>query len=230
MGCLYIPTGNGAKNEDVLVAEAVGLVGNEMTVRQLLATGAGVDETGIRLMAAGLGVLAEPLLRFIGRPLRVFYSEAVCGGIVLGLQSAARTAAHASVSDGGADTPVLPAVVGGQPTDRAAMVPMAFQSALAGVLLAAAGVADAAGLPAPRAGLKIVIDLLRPLGSELVIPIAPHSSGKCICQDTDYRAAFEAQWAGADSRDDVPTPTAAPVDSTSEPEPEFVVGEPAVTV
>lgn len=199
MGCLYIPTEKNAKNEDVVVAEAVGLVGNEMIVRQLLATGAGVDETVIRLMAAGLGVLAEPLLRFIGRPLRAFYSEAVCGGIVLRLQSAARAAAaHANVSDSGADTAVPPPVVGGQPTDRGAMVPMAFQSVLAGVLLAAAGVADAAALPAPRAGLKVVMDLLRPLGSQLLVPIAPPSSGKCICQDPDYQAAFEAQWAGPD--------------------------------
>ena len=80
------------------------------------------------------------------------------------------------------------------------MVPMAFQSALAGVLLAAAVVADAASLAAPPAGKKAVIDILRPLAPRLIVPVARHGSGNCICQDADFKAAFLAQWDSVETR------------------------------
>lgn len=188
LACLYMPTTTGAINEDILVAEAVGLVGKHMMVRHLLATGAPVDDEVIAQMAAGLGVPVERLLAFRGRPLRAFYSEAVCGGVVLRLQSVQREQ-HPQ----GETHDVAPGH--GQPRDRAAMVPMAFQSVLAGVLLAAAAVAEAACLPAPPAGQKAVLNLLRPIGARLLVPVARHSSGKCLCQDLDYQSAFAAQWA-----------------------------------
>src|SRR6185437_6821598 len=137
-----------------------------------------VDDRVIAQMAAGLGIPIEALLAFRGRPLRAFYSEAICGGVVLRLQSA-----HCQERDHHAGEELAPDRVDAtrnpdRPQDRAAMVPMAFQSALAGVLLAAAVVADAAGLPSPAPGEKAVLDLLRPLGTRLLVPVARHRSGK----------------------------------------------------
>ncbi len=66
---------------------------------------------------------------------------------------------------------------------------MAFQSALAGVLLAAGIVAEAGHLPSPR-GAKAVVDLLRPLGGHLTVPVAKHASGRCICEDADFQAVY----------------------------------------
>lgn len=200
LACLYLPT-DSAKSEDVLVSEAVGLLGQHMRVRAILATNTPVDEGLLSQMAAGLGVPLEPLLSFVGRPLRAFYSEAVCGGVVLRLQS---TQSMSRSSDGAS------LQASGMPADRAAMVPMAFQSVLAGVLLAAAVVADAAGLPAPPAGQKAVLDLLRPIPPRLLVPVARHASGKCLCQDDDYLAAYDKQWepqaASPDVTDTVITP------------------------
>ena len=166
LACLYLPDGP-SKNEDQLVAEAIGLPDQLIHVRQLLHSGAPVGEAGIRRIAAALDVPAEPLLPYAERGLREFYSEAICGGVVLRLQ-------------------------GGGDRRGGTEVPMAFQSALAGVLLAAALVREAARLPGP-AGTKAIIDLLRPLGSHLTVPMSKHPSGRCICQDPDFQEAYRTR-------------------------------------
>jgi hypothetical protein len=174
LACLYLPE-PASRNEDQLVAEAIGLPERLMEVRTLLYTGAPVGEETIRHIAAALAVPEEPLLSYAGRPLRDFYSEAICGGVVLRLQ-------------------------GGGDRRGGTEVPMAFQSALAGVLLAVALVGEAAGLPAP-VGTKVVIDLLRPLGQHLAVPVAKHPSGRCICQDQDFKAVFRRRHANAPEGD-----------------------------
>jgi len=108
------------------VAEAIGLPDAVREVRELLATDRLVGRDWIERSAAALGVPIEPLLPFGGRPLRSFYTEAVCGGTVLALG-------------------------GGRAAGGGAEVPMAFQSALAGLLLASELVAHASGVKqAPR--------------------------------------------------------------------------------
>jgi Prokaryotic E2 family C/ThiF family len=172
LACLYLRE-DPAKNEDQLVAEAIGLPGQLQAVRQLLYTGAPVGREGIERIAAALGVSTEPLMPFAERGLREFYSEAICGGVVLRLQ-------------------------GNGDRRGGTEVPMAFQSALAGVLLAAALVSDAAGLAQPG-GTKAVIDLLRPMKEYLTVPVAKPQSGRCICQDRDYQEAYRARHRDAGS-------------------------------
>jgi molybdopterin/thiamine biosynthesis adenylyltransferase len=181
LACLYLPDGP-AKNEDQLVAEAIGLTGQEMEIRKLLYTGEPIGADLLQQIAAALGVSVEPLLPFSHRPLRSFYSEAVCGGIVMQLQENSQQAATGDSSTSASGK--------GRPR-QGTEVPMVFQSALAGVLLASDMVADAAGLSGPT-GTKTVIDLLKPLGIYLTVPTAKHPSGRCICQDTDYLRAFKA--------------------------------------
>ncbi len=79
--------------------------------------------------------------------------------------------------------------------DRRAMaVPIAFQSAPAGVLLAIEVVADASGLRTATMAALTKIDLLKPIGSCLTTPAAKHASGNCICQDPSYVAAFSSKY------------------------------------
>lgn len=202
LGCLYIPQVASTRHEDVTVAEAIGVPDQLLAVRQLLATNAPVNEALLRLVAERLRIPFEDILPFAGRPLRAFYSEAVCGGLVMRLRARVARVSKGGAGAAGGDPagshgPGEPdaADAAGQPRDRAAMVPMAFQSVLAGVLLSAALVADTAGLPAPRPGQKAVLNLLRPVPVRLLVPVAPHPSGKCLCQDPDYRHAFMLQWA-----------------------------------
>jgi hypothetical protein len=171
--CLYLPEGP-QKHEDQLIADAIGLPGALMEVRQLLHTGAPVGRDWIDRIAAALGTVVEPLIRFENRPLRAFYSEAICGGLVLSL--------------GGTGAITV-----------SAAAPMAFQSALAGILLAAELVANAAGYKYTPPPATTSIDLLRPLGQFLSLPHKKHVSGGCICQDPDYLDAYRAKY-GNNSR------------------------------
>src|SRR5205823_3332138 len=104
LACLYMPSG-AVPNEDQLVADAIGLPDQLLPVRELLYRGTPVGEEWVRRIAAALSIPPEALLPFADRPLRAFYSEVVCGGVILRL--------------------------GGHNGPGQAEVPMAFQSALA---------------------------------------------------------------------------------------------------
>ena len=67
-------------------------------------------------------------------------------------------------------------------------VPLAHQSALAGVLLAAAGV----GMDVRGCGDSVVAqyDVLRPQGRSQIYPVTKHPGNNCICQDEDYREIY----------------------------------------
>lgn len=159
--CLYLPR-EAQKSEDELVAVAIRMPDRQLQVRQLLHTGEPVPPEFFTAMAAAMTVPERELEKFRGASLRQFYSQAVCGGVVMRL--------------GGQ--------VGAVPVQ--AHVPMAFQSALAGILLAAEMVINAGGLRSEPAPASTRLDLLRPLPSEISVAIAKDSSGRCICADDDY--------------------------------------------
>lgn len=166
LACLYLPDGEVA-SLSTLVADAIRLP--EREVRELLHAGFRVDAAFLARVASTANVPLDALLPFDGLPLRSFYSKAVCGTTWFG------------------------PTAGG---DRGALaVPMAFQSALAGVLLAVEIVADAASLRAATMHPVTKIDLLRPLGRYLTEPAAKHLSGRCICQDATYLAVYDQKYA-----------------------------------
>lgn len=105
------------------------------------------------------------------RPIAEVYRDGVCAG---GLVSA-----------------------GPSEADRDALVPLAHQSALAGVMLAVQVLA--ARHPALRAvrpsATEGRIDLLRPLPQVLARPRRP--SPGCLCQDPDMRSAWNRAWTDA---------------------------------
>jgi molybdopterin/thiamine biosynthesis adenylyltransferase len=167
--CLYFPA-SGAKSEDEIIAEAIGLPEHLKEVRHLLYTGALVERELIERIAAALGVPADPLLSFIGQPLRAFYTGAICGGVVLKLGGkAGGTGVHAQV-------------------------PLAFQSALAGIMLAVELVAHAGAIRPMAPIVRTSIDVMRPLRSHLNFSAKKHSSGQCICQDDDYVEAYKSKY------------------------------------
>ena len=167
LACLYLPDGE-RPHTSQLVAQAVGLPHLEPQIRQLLYTGEPVGRPLIEQIADALKVNAEALLVFADRPISAFYSDVICGGVVLAL--------------GGA-----PHLAGG------VQVPMAFQSALAGLLLAAGLVAHAGRL-GPEQPTKTSIDLMRPIARVLSEPHRTPSVARCICQDTDYITAYRAKY------------------------------------
>lgn len=174
LACLYLPKGQ-ALNEDQLIAHALGLP-PELPVlhdlRERLVQGQPVGEAFVLETAARLGVPGDALLRFAREPLRQFYVKAICGGQALPLQA-------------------------GRPPVEA---PLAFQSALAGVMLAAELVAEAGGLRTDALPTKTVVDLTRPLGGRLSVSVAKSlvgSGARCLCQDADFVAAYVARHGAA---------------------------------
>ena len=159
--CLYLPRET-QKNEDELVAVAICMPDRQHEVRQLLHSGEPVPPEFFTAMAAAMAVPERELEQFRGAPLRKFYSQAVCGGLVMRL---------------GGQTGAVP---------MQAHVPMAFQSALAGILLASEVMIGAGRLRSEPVSASTRVDLLRPLPSEISVPVAKDDSGRCICADDDY--------------------------------------------
>jgi hypothetical protein len=106
--------------------------------------------------------------------LRVFHSRVVCGGALIRL----------SHGDGQADTVVE--------------VPIAFQSALAGILLGAEIVIDAASLrdegSRDTPPVRTVIDLLRPLPQYVNPPAGRSSDGHYLCADPDRLHVYREKY------------------------------------
>lgn len=172
LACLYLPTGP-RRNDDEIVAGELGLgcdPAQLMRVRNMLHQAIPVDEGFIREVAAATGVDPERLMPFSGLPLRSFRSRAVCGNALL-----------RAPDGGGADTEV----------------PLAFQSALAGIMLAADLVGRRAGLQEVEPPTKSVIDVLRPLPRRPSLSVAPRREGaaRCICRDPDYVEAYRTKHA-----------------------------------
>jgi hypothetical protein len=156
-------------NEDEIVAQSIGLPEDKLLVRRMLLTGEPLPHDYLGKISTALGIDLQDILPFEGQPLRIFYARAVCGGVLLRL--GANPAAQ-----------------------RSAEVPIAFQSALAGVLLAAELVAKAAGLKACPPPVATKLDLLRPLGKYTSFPAVKSANGNCICQDPDYVRVFRKKY------------------------------------
>lgn len=171
--CMYLPSSK-RKDFDTIVAEAVGLLPVKNIVTGLLYTNQPVGRPFIEMVAKALTIAVEPLLPFQDKPLRTFYSEAICGGVVLRLKGEANDGATA---------------------EAPAQVPMSFQSALAGIMLAGELVIHAGGMRTSPPPVSTKIDLLRPLGVYLSFDDQKHPSGTCICQDVDYIEAYRQKYA-----------------------------------
>ena len=107
------------------------------------------------------------LLPFEGRPLRALYTEGFCGGAVIPLSEPGRPANEVHV-------------------------PLAHQSALAGVLLAAAGVRI--GLSGRVDSVVTQYDVLKPQERFQVYPAAKPPGERCICQDADFREVYRRKY------------------------------------
>jgi molybdopterin/thiamine biosynthesis adenylyltransferase len=166
LACLYLPHGR-IKDEDEKMAEELRMPEARQEIRTLLQTNKSVDAGFVERVAKNFDIPSEALLEFVGQSVRSFHQRAICGGTVMRLTD------------------------GAQPVR--AVVPMSFQSALAGIMLAADLVKHAAGLlNMPTTSTRI--NLLRPLASHLHDPKAKDTSGRCVCADEDFLAAYRRKY------------------------------------
>lgn len=169
LACLYLPNSK-AKNRSEEIAENLGLMGeeNEKLIRGYLALNKAVDESLVGQIAAAKKISVEVLRPYIGKQLDIFYSEVVCGGVLMKLSN-----------DSGQTINVE--------------VPCAFESAMAGILLAAEIVIDAEGL---RKSIPTItrFNLLRPLTNYILEDQVKHHLGMCICQDEVFSNAYRVKY------------------------------------
>lgn len=170
VACLYLPETT-LKNEDELVAETLGVPHLLMQVRTLLATSQPVDRGLLEGVAQAVNQPLQALLPFEGRTIRELYVEGFCGGAVIPIGEA------------------------GQLHDAAheAHVPLAHQSALAGILLAAALIRRAT-IGDHQVTQVTRLDVLRPVGEFLRQPLLARRNGRCICDDPDFVRIHQAKY------------------------------------
>jgi len=170
--CLYLPSGID-QSEDSIIANALGVPDRLMQIRTLLYRNEGVPRELLEAIATARALPIERLAPFEGRPIRALYVDGFCGGAVIPLSAVGtpRSEFH---------------------------VPLAHQSALAGVLLAALGVQKAtSGIAGSHVSQ---IDMLKPLPGEPTRAVAKDPRGICICQDEDYREAYQQKFPRARSK------------------------------
>ncbi len=168
MACLYMPTQAGL-NFDQLVQRALRLPDPMLgEVRRRLDLGL-PTELAFLQQIAGFGVIPmEQLQPFENKKLEELYYRGACGGEIV------------AVRDG--------------ETARQIEVPMAFQSALSGILLAADVYAEVAKLR-ERLPTRTQINLLT------VLPqfspsdrVSKSANSRCICADPDFIEAYDAKY------------------------------------
>jgi hypothetical protein len=169
LSCLYLPTGQ-VPNQDELVAGALGLDHARfgLQIRQLLEAGDPPPRELLDIVAPYLDVARDQIVPYEKRPLRDLYVEGICGG---GLVPLARI---------------------GVP-DQELHVPLAHQSALAGVLLAARFARMVAG-GGPEQTLVTRLNIMREVPPHPTQPAAKRGDGVCICEDPVYAVRYEQKW------------------------------------
>ena len=169
LACLYLPEGK-TKDEHDLIAEELGIPGAALQIKGLLQNNQPVGAQFVQGVADAFGVPVAELMRFASAPVRSFYQKAVCGGLMLKLTDGKRGAA--------------------------ATVPMAFQSALAGIMLAGELIKHAAGrMPSPKSTTRV--NMLRPLAPYLDVPRAQDRTGRCICCDGEFQRVYRQKYEAA---------------------------------
>lgn len=166
--CLYFPK-KAKKSISQQIADSLNLGDNERMIRDYLANDRPVDQQILQIISACNNIAASELAFTIGKSLRVFYSEVVCGGVMMRLQ-------------------------GGNGNIRSAeiQVPSAFESALAGIMLAAELLNSKGIFRTEGIAITSQINLLRRLTP--YINTDSSKRDKCICSDQTFKNSYQQSW------------------------------------
>ena len=123
------------------------------------------------VVAQANGIPREQLTQFHGKKINQFYSEFVCGGISLSMSTVENKTNNLDA-------------------------PLAFQSAMAGILLAAELVIDAGDLRQNAIAQQSHIYPLNPMGklNPYNHRLSKDTSGRCLCGDTDFQNQSLMKW------------------------------------
>lgn len=168
VSCLYLPAGQ-VDSEDAIIGNALRIPDRLIQIRELLYHNGAVPVDLLQLIADRLGVSAERILAYSDKTLRSLYVEGICGGAVL------------PVSGAGAHRDML--------------VPLAHQSVLSGLLLAAALIVERSIPEGHDSSTTITrIDLQKRFGDYAPQRALKDPRNICVCQDPDYLRAYRMKW------------------------------------
>jgi hypothetical protein len=119
-------------------------------------------------VATAPNVDPAPVLAYAGSSIRRLYVEGLCGGAIVPM--AALYGPHHDMH-----------------------VPVAHQSALAGILLGATLMARCSGQE-PNQSRVSRLDLRRALGKFITQPVAPDPRGICVCEDDVFQTAYRRKF------------------------------------
>lgn len=153
------------QNLDEIVKQAIRYSGDLMDIRNMLYFGSSLDHAWLDRISKDMGQPREFLEQFKGKTLEAFYREAICGGHVIATENGKIE------------------------------VPMAFQSAMAGIMLAGELVKfGKEGRTLNTDAVTTKLDLLRPLGTHLSEAYRKRSDIPCICSDNYYQKRYAEKY------------------------------------
>jgi hypothetical protein len=175
LACLYIPTAVQRSKLQVM-AEELNMVGNEVLLYQYSKEGKLLDETFLNAFCSRNGIQLVDVNEYKLRTLGDFYVEMVCGYKMIKMASNSGKV--------------------GESVD----VPLSFQSAMAGIMLALEIVFESAGFARGLSQRNVsqwqVLDLINDENPSS-FSYLKNSIGNCICGDADYQLAFTSKWRSA---------------------------------
>jgi hypothetical protein len=165
--CCIYHPGDKPKSETQKVAEALGL--DHAIAAPLYVGNKPIGEKEFEQVATRLGLTGEQTAEWRGRSIRDFYSGFVCGAVRMDLPAA----------------------------KKAASVPLAHQSVLAGALMAAELIKRTSPQLEALSQQSSVFqcnDVRSPLETHWISAGISRAVRGCICQDPDYRAVYDEKW------------------------------------
>lgn len=167
LACLYLPTHLG-KKETQKIADALGMPDWEEFIHNYLSNRIPIDEGFVENVHVRTGIPKENLSPFVGQLVENLYSEGICGGKVIEVM------AFEAAQD--------------------MEVPLAHESAMAGILLAAELVIDAMQLRQEVLEPVTSINLTNRIHPYLQEELDKHYTGRCICQDKVFIERYNEKW------------------------------------
>ncbi len=168
--CLYFPIIE-EKSISQEIADSLNLSEPEFEriVRDYLANSKPVDQALLSLIVEKNNLVLDELDFTLGKSIEIFYSEVICGGILMKLKQSQGESLNTKIE-----------------------VPSVFESAFAGILLAAEIVNNAEQFRKDLLPTTTRFNLMRVLTPYL--NFEEHKKERCICNDAVFQKSFNKQW------------------------------------
>ena len=167
LACLYLPTNSG-KKETQKIADALGMPEGEEFIHNYLSNRLPIDDAFVEQVYTHTGIPKGNLLPFVGQLVENLYSEGICGG------------------------KVIEVITGEVAQDME--VPLAHESAMAGILLAAEVVINNMKLRLKAIEPVTNLNLTDKIHPYLQEELDKHYSDNCICQDKYFVERYNEKW------------------------------------